>query len=59
MSQEELPLSFVMNLAQNEDALKQFESKSKAEKDEIIKKTRKIKSRTEMKGFVNSMFISE
>ena len=39
MNREELPLSFVMNLAQNEDALKQYESKS----------------RSEMKSFVNGL----
>lgn len=55
MSREELPLSFVMNLAQNEEALKQYEAKSKAEKDEIISKTHNIKSRSEMKSFVNGL----
>lgn len=51
----DLPLSFVMNLAQNEEALKQYEAKSKAEKAEIIHKTQKIKSREEMKSFVNKL----
>lgn len=55
MSREELPLSFVMNLAQNEEALKRYEAKSKAEKAEIISKTHNIKSRSEMKSFVNSL----
>lgn len=55
MNREELPLSFVMNLAQNEDALRQYESKSKKEKDKIINKTQNIKSRSEMKSFVNSL----
>lgn len=55
MNRKELPLSFVMNLAQNEDALKQYESKSKAEKAKIINKTHNIKSRSEMKSFVNGL----
>lgn len=55
MSREELPLSFVMNLAHNEEALKRYEAKSKAEKAEIISKTHNIKSRSEMKSFVNSL----
>jgi len=55
MNNNDLPLSFVMNLAQNENALKQFEAKSKEEKNEIINKTHNIKSRAEMKSFVNSL----
>lgn len=55
MGREELPLSFVMNLAQNEEALRQYEAKSKAEKEEIISKTHNIKSRSEMKSFVNEL----
>lgn len=55
MNSNDLPLSFVMNLAQNEAALKQYEAKSKTEKQEIINKTHNIKSRTEMKSFVNSL----
>lgn len=55
MKNNDLPLSFIMNLAQNENALKQFEAKTKAEKDEIISKTQNIKSRDEMKNFINSL----
>lgn len=55
MSREELPLSFIMNLAQNEEALRHYEAKSKAEKDKIISKTHNIKSRSEMKSFVNGL----
>lgn len=55
MGSGDLPLSFVMNLAQNEGALKQFEAKSKSEKEEIINKTKNIKSREEMKNFVKSL----
>lgn len=55
MSETELPLSFVMNLAQNETAMKRFEAMSKSEKADIIKKTHSVNSRKEMKNLVNSL----
>lgn len=55
MSDKELPLSFVMNLAQNETALKRFESMSKSEKESIIKKTQTVSSRQEMRNLVDSL----
>lgn len=55
MNEKELPLSFVMNLAQNESALKRFESMSESEKNEIINKTHSVKSRDEMRSLVTSL----
>lgn len=55
MSDKELPLSFVMNLAQNETALKRFEAMSKSEKESIIKKTQTVSSRQEMRNLVDSL----
>ncbi len=55
MSETELPLSFVMNLAQNEAALKKFESMSKSEKANLINKTHSVHSRDEMRNLVNSL----
>lgn len=55
MSEKELPLSFVMNLAQNEDALKRFESMSESEKSDFISKTHSVTSRAEMRNLVNSL----
>ncbi|MCM1286228.1 MAG: hypothetical protein NC213_07720 [Acetobacter sp.] len=55
MNGKELPLSFVMNLAQNETALKRFEAMSKEEKEAIIKKTHEINSREEMRNLVNNL----
>lgn len=55
MSEKELPLSFVMNLAQNEAALKRFEAMAKNEKDELINKTHSVHSRDEMRSLVNSL----
>lgn len=55
MSKPDLPLSFVMNLAQNESALKKYEAMSKSEKADIINKSHNVKSREEMRSFVNSL----
>lgn len=55
MNNSDLPLSFVMNLAQNETALKNFEAMSEQEKKDIISKTHSVTSRTEMKSLVNSL----
>lgn len=55
MNNGELPLSFVMNLAQNKTALKNFEAMSEQEKADLISKTHNITSRAEMKSLVNSL----
>lgn len=55
MNNSELPLSFVMNLAQNETALKNFEAMSAQEKADIINRTHQVQSRAEMKSLVNSL----
>lgn len=55
MKGKELPLSFVMNLAQNETALKRFEAMNKEEKESLINKTHEIHSREEMRNLVNNL----
>lgn len=55
MSNKELPLSFVMNLAQNESALKRFEAMSAAERERLIDKTHAVSSREEMRSLVNGL----
>lgn len=55
MDQLELPLGFGMALAQNEPAMKRFESYSEAEKQAIIQKTHGITSKQEMRAFVNEL----
>ncbi len=55
MDQLELPLGFGMALAQNEPAMKRFESYSEAEKQAIIQKTHSITSKQEMRAFVNEL----
>ncbi|MDE5973706.1 MAG: hypothetical protein K2G73_03450 [Eubacterium sp.] len=55
MSKTDLPIGFGMALAQNENAMKQFESLSSSQKEAIINKTRKINSKNEMQCFVNCL----
>lgn len=51
----ELPLGFGMALAQNEAAMKKFETLSETEKRAIIDKTHTVNSKREMKALVNNL----
>lgn len=53
MNKNELPLGFGMALAENENAMKQFESLNEAQKQAVLNKTRKINSKQEMQSFVS------
>lgn len=55
MKPNEMPLGFVMALAQNSEALNKFTSLSENKKQEIINATHKVNSRTEMRQFVNKI----
>ena len=55
MSEIELPLGFGMALAQNEHAMKRFESFSEDEKKAIIQKTRTVTSKKEMRMLIDSL----
>ena len=55
MNFTELPLGFGMALAQNESAMKQFESLSESEKQAIIEQTHKVQSKSEMHQLVQSL----
>ncbi len=57
MNKTDLPIGFGIALAQNETAMKQFESLSSTQKKAVINKTRKINSKNEMQLFVN--YLSE
>lgn len=48
----ELPLGFGMALAQNEAAMRRFESLSETEKQNIIQQTHTVASRREMQQLV-------
>lgn len=52
MKQNELPLGFVMSLAQNPEALNKFNSLNNQQKEEIINATHTINSKNEMRHFV-------
>ena len=57
MNKPDLPIGFGIALAQNETAMKQFESLSSTQREAVINKTRKINSKNEMQLFVN--YLSE
>lgn len=50
-----LPLGFGMALAQNEAAMKSFESLSEIEKEAIVQRTHQVNSKLEMRGLVASL----
>jgi hypothetical protein len=51
----ELPLGFGMALAQNEPAMRRFETLSEAEKQSIIQQTHSVTSKREMQQLVDSL----
>lgn len=51
----ELPLGFGMALAQNEAAMKAFESLTEAEKRSVLQKTHAVRSKAEMRQLVDSL----
>ena len=51
----DLPMGFSMALAQNEAAMKQFESLSEAEKQAVIQRTHSVTSKQEMRRLVASL----
>lgn len=52
MKGKELPLEFGMALAQNEAAMKQFESLSDSEKQAVLQQARGVNSKREMQQLV-------
>ncbi len=56
MNNADLPLSFVMALAQNESAAKQFNNLSEAQKADIINRSHNVHSKQEMQNLVNNLF---
>ena len=51
----ELPLGFGMALAQNEAAMKKFESLTESEKLAVLQKTHSVRSTQEMQQLVSSL----
>lgn len=55
MKSNELPIGFVMALAQNDGALKKFDELNDMQKEALVNKTKKINSKRDMKSFVDSL----
>lgn len=52
MAEIELPIGFGMALAQNESAMKKFESMTESEKQAILQRTHRVHSKQEMQQLV-------
>ena len=55
MDRNMLPLGLGMALAQNEAAMKRFESMTEPEKQALIQRTHQVKSNREMQQLVNRL----
>ncbi len=55
MRSDEMPLGFAMALAMNTSAMENFSKLDENRKHEIIEGTKNIKSRDEMRNYVNSI----
>ena len=55
MTSMELPLGFGMALAQNEAAMKKFESMTDSEKQAILQQTHNVRSKREMQQLIASL----
>lgn len=53
---QELPIGFTMELAMHSDTLNHFSHLSKEEQQQVIEKAREIKSRDEMRNYVEMLF---
>lgn len=56
INNQELPIGFTMELAQNSDSLNKFSQLSKAEQENIVNGAKEVKSRDEMQNYVKNMF---
>lgn len=56
INNEELPMGFTMALAQHSDALSHFSRLSKDEQDHVVEGAKQVKSKNEMRSYVESMF---
>lgn len=51
----ELPIGFTMELAQHSDILNEFASMPKTKQDKIVEGARQVKSREEMRSYVENI----
>lgn len=56
INNQELPVGFTMELAMHSDALNRFSQLPEAEKNTIVDAARQIKSKDEMRSYVENMF---
>lgn len=56
INNDELPIGFTMELAMHSDTLSKFSALSKPEQQSIIDGSRNVKSRNEMRHYVESLF---
>lgn len=55
MDKDYLPIGFAMSLAMNERAMSAYAGLSEKERKKLIRRSRKIKSKEEMKRFVEDI----
>lgn len=55
MKHEDMPVGFAMSLAMNPQAMQNFATLSEDKKQEIISGTQSVKSREEMRRYVDSL----
>ena len=55
MTKDEMPIGFAMALAMNPDAMQKFGALSEEQKQAIIAGTHTVKSREEMRRYVDSL----
>ena len=51
----DVPLGFDMALAQNPDAMDVFSSLTESQRQQVLAKSRRIRSRAEMRSYVDSL----
>ena len=55
MTKDEMPVGFAMELAMNPEAMQKFGTLSEEQKQQIISGTHAVKSRDEMRHYVDSL----
>ena len=55
MTKDEMPVGFAMALAMNPEAMQKFGTLSEEQKQQIIAGTHAVKSRNEMRHYVDSL----
>lgn len=55
MKQDEMPLGFAMALSRNPEAMQKFSSLGEAQKKQILAGTHTVKSKEEMRRYVDSL----